>query len=59
MSEIDFIISARLGEILEIGLDVMDVGRTSLSMRCEVRQKKTHAVVIIVERIVLVSIDTE
>jgi len=59
MSEIDFKISARLGDILEIGLEVVDVGRTSLSMRCEVRQKKTHAVVINVERIVFVSIDTD
>ena len=57
MSEIDFKLSARLGDILEIGLEVVDIGRTSLSLRCEVRQKKNHAVVIIVERIVFVSID--
>ncbi len=57
MSEIDFKLSARLGDILEIGLEVVDIGRTSLSLRCEVRQKKTHDVVIIVERIVFVSID--
>ena len=57
MSEIDFKMSARLGDILEIGLEVVDIGRTSLSMRCEVRLKKTHAVVIIVERIVFVSIN--
>ena len=59
MSEIDFKISAKLGDILEIGLEVVDVGRTSLSMRCEVRQKKTREAVIFVERIVFVSIDTE
>jgi len=59
MSEIDFKVSAQLGDILEFGLEVVDAGRTSLSMRCEVRQKKTHAVIIMVERIVFVSIDAE
>ena len=57
ISEIDFKTSARLGDILEIGLEVVSFGQTSLNMRCEVRQKKSHAAVIIVDRIVFVSID--
>ena len=57
MTEIDFKSAARLGDIIEIGLETVDVGLTSLSLRCEVRQKKTHEIVIIIERIVFVSID--
>lgn len=57
MSEINFKRSARLGDVLEFGLEVVDAGRTSLGMRCEVRQKKTLDVVIIIEHIVFVSIN--
>lgn len=59
VSEIDFKLSACLGDILEFGLEVVDIGRTSLTMRCEVRQKKSHDVVIIIERIVFVSVNDE
>ncbi len=59
VSEIDFKLSACLGDILEFGLEVVDIGRTSLTMRCEVRQKKSHEVVIIIERIVFVSVNDE
>ena len=57
MSEIDFKMSARLGDILEFGLQVNEAGRTSLSIHCEVRNKKSRAVVITVERIVFVAIN--
>lgn len=59
MSEIDFKTSARLGEILEFGLKVVDAGRTSITMRCEVRNKKTQVVVITIDRIVFVAIGDE
>ena len=57
MSEIDFKLSARSGDILEFGLEVVEHGRTSLTVRCEVRYKRTKAVVIKVERIVFVALD--
>ena len=59
MSEIDFMASARLGDILEFGLEVTDSGRTSITTRCEVRNKKTQAVVITVDRIVFVAINED
>ena len=59
MSEIDFKTSARLGDILEFGLEVIDAGRTSITMRCEVRNKKTQVVAITIERIVFVAISDE
>ena len=46
MSEIDFRLSAQTGDILEFGLEVINAGRTSLSIRCEVRHKRSKAVVI-------------
>ena len=57
MSEIDFRSSAQLSDILEFGLKVNEAGRTSLSLRCKVRNKKTQVVVITIERIVFVAIN--
>jgi len=56
ISEIDFKASARVGDILEFGLEVMVSGRTSLSMRCEVRNKRNRASIITIDRIVFVAI---
>lgn len=57
MSEIDFKLPAETGDILEFGLEVVSIGRTSLTTKCEVRHKKTRAVIITVERIVFVAVD--
>lgn len=59
ISEIDFKTSAQLGDILEFGLEVTGAGRTSLTMRCEVRNKKTQIIVITIDRIVFVSMSSE
>ena len=59
MSEIDFKTSAQMGDILEFGLEVVDVGRTSITTRCEVRNKKTQVVVITIDRIVFVAMSEE
>src|SRR5699024_12013875 len=39
MTEIDFISSARLGDIIEIGMETVSFGETSITVRCEVRNK--------------------
>lgn len=57
MSEINFISSARQGDIIEIGIDVVNFGKTSLTLKCEVRNKMNRKTIIIVEKIVLVSLD--
>lgn len=59
MSEIDFKLSAKTGDILEFGLEVVSAGRTSLTTRCEVRHKKSRAIVITIERIVFVAVDDQ
>ncbi len=57
MSEIDFRQPAYLGEIVEIGTEVVSFGTTSITLRCEVRVKGTKKVVITIDKIVFVHID--
>ena len=57
MSEIDFKSSAREGDIVEIGMDVVKFGKASLTLRCEVRNKMTRETIIAIEKIVMVSLD--
>jgi len=59
MSEIDFKSSAQQGDVIEIGLDVKKFGTKSLTLRCEVRNKMTHATIITIENIVLVNLDEQ
>jgi len=59
MSEIDFKTSARLGDILEFGLEVIDAGRTSITTCCEVRNKKSQTVVVTIDRVVFVAISDD
>ena len=55
MSEIEFISSARQGEIIEMGIEAIHFGRTSLTMKCEVRNKITREKIITIDKIVMVN----
>lgn len=55
MSEIEFISSAKQGEIIEIGIEATNFGRTSLTMRCAVRNKITRELIITIDQIVMVN----
>ncbi len=57
MSEINFVSSARQGDIIEIGIGVIDFGHTSLTLRCEVRNKMTQQPIITIDKMVFVSLD--
>jgi acyl-CoA hydrolase len=57
MSEINFVNSAKQGDIIEIGIEVVNFGRTSLTLSCEVRNKMTHQTIITIDKIVFVSLD--
>lgn len=59
ISEIDFIRPARQGDIIEIGVEDIAVGRTSFSIRCSVRNKTTKEEIVKIEKIVYVAIDEE
>ena len=56
MSEINFLASARQGDIIEMGLIATEWGRTSLTMRCEVRNMVTRKIILTVDKIVFVSL---
>ena len=57
MSEIDFVSSASLGDVIEIGMVTVGLGRSSITVRCEVRNKFTRKPIIRIDRIVFVHLD--
>lgn len=57
MSEINFHSSARNGEIIEMGMEVVKFGTTSVTLKCVVRNKITKQHIITIEQIVFVTID--
>ncbi len=59
MSEINFVSSARQGDIIEIGILATHFGTTSLTLACEVRNKMTHHTIIRIDKIVMVALDEE
>jgi len=56
MSEINFISSAKQGDIVEIGLDVVKFGNSSLVLKCEVRNMMTRETIITIDSITMVSL---
>jgi acyl-CoA thioesterase YciA len=59
ISEINFISAPRQGDIIEIGILATHFGNTSLTMRCEVRNKLTWEPILTIERIVFVNVNAE
>lgn len=59
MSEIDFVSSAKLGDIIEIGMETVNFGKSSITVKCEVRHKFTKATIIRIDKIVFVHLDEE
>lgn len=57
MSEIDFKNSARQGDVIEIGLEFIALGRTSISFACEVRNLLTKKTIIEIKKIVFVHVN--
>lgn len=56
MSEINFMASAKRGDIIEIGIEVVKFGKSSLTLNCKVRNKMTHETIITVDNIIMVNI---
>lgn len=59
MSEINFVSSANQRDVIEIGLKVKEVGTTSITFSCEVRNLFTKETIITIDRIVFVNVDEE
>ncbi|WP_422104503.1 acyl-CoA thioesterase [Winogradskyella sp.] len=56
MSEINFMSSAKQGDIVEIGIEVTKFGRTSITMKCEARNKMTRETILTVDNITMVNL---
>jgi acyl-CoA hydrolase len=57
MSEINFVSSARQGDIIELGMKATHFGTTSITLRAEVRNKITRKSILTVEKMVFVNLD--
>lgn len=57
MSSINFRFPAKLGDIVEIGCDVVKFGTTSITVKCTMRNKTTQNDIITVNEIVFVALD--
>jgi acyl-CoA hydrolase len=56
ISEINFVSSAKKGDIVEIGIEVKNFGKSSLTLSCEVRNKMTQQTIITIDKIIMVSL---
>lgn len=56
MSEINFMSSAKQGDIIEIGIEVLKFGKSSLTLKCEVRNKMTRETILTVDNIIMVNL---
>ncbi|WP_224999920.1 acyl-CoA thioesterase [Cesiribacter sp. SM1] len=56
ISEINFVSSARLGDIIELGLAVASFGNTSITLRCEVRNLITKSSILTIDKMVFVNL---
>ena len=57
MSEINFISPAYQGDVIEIGVEQVGIGNTSITLAVEVRNKDTKKTIIKVDKIIFVRID--
>lgn len=59
ISEINFVSSAKQGDIVEIGIEVVKFGNTSMIVKCEVRNMMTRETILKVDSITMVNLDKE
>ncbi len=59
ISEINFVSSAKQGDIIELGITATNFGTTSVTLRCEVRNKITRKTILSIEKLVFVNLDKE
>jgi acyl-CoA hydrolase len=59
MSEINFVSSARQGDIIELGMTATNFGRSSITLRAEVRNKITRKSILTIEKMVFVNLGAD
>lgn len=56
ISEVEFINAPVQGDIIEMGFTATHFGKTSITLKCEVRNKLTRAQILTIERLVFVNL---
>ncbi len=59
MSEINFVSSAKQGDIIELGLLPTQFGRTSITLQCVVRNKMTRMTILEIDKITFVNLGAD
>ena len=59
MSEINFVSSAKQGDIIEIGITAKKFGKSSLTLNCKVRNMMTRETIITVDNIIMVNLGSD
>lgn len=59
MSEINFINAPVQGDIIEMGIEATHFGSTSITLRCEVRNKMTRQDILTIDKIVMVNLGAD
>ncbi|GAA4517132.1 MULTISPECIES: acyl-CoA thioesterase [Sphingobacterium] len=57
ISEINFVSSAKQGDIIELGITATHFGRTSITLTCEVRNKITRKTILSIDKMVFVNLN--
>ena len=56
MSEINFMASAKQGDIIEIGIEVTKFGKSSMTLKCEARNKMTRETILTIDNLIMVNL---
>lgn len=59
ISEVNFIAAAMQDDIVEFGMQTSKIGKTSISITCQVRNKDTGRLIIDIDKIVFVAVDQQ
>ena len=57
MSEIEFVSPVMVGDIIEFGCELIELGNSSISVKMTVRNKQTKKIIITIDKIVFVNVD--
>ena len=57
ISEVSFMASAKHGDVVEIGIETIDVGKSSITLHCVARNKVTKQEILQIEKMVFVLLD--
>ena len=57
MLALNFLAPAVQGDVVEIGVETVDVGRSTITIECHVRVKQTQQEIVLIDKVVFVNVD--